>query len=878
MLDPVIFEKYSVDTQAKTNDWFTEYGGKDTHGQLVTVLALYPALVPVDDLLPRLEATTKKLASIPPDFHPSWLQTGRSAGVAVIVCAATDGETLASRIASSGGLPPEDVIDLAYRLGKYLESLHTNHLLQGVFSPQEVVFTGDEGAPVVTNPALADFLDLPQLLASSALPERPHYAPELLAGQPVDALSDIYSLGALLFEALTGKPVSRPELSPGKTMIVTWLPSRLRRDIPPALDELVATCLHPEPGKRYPSLGQFMAAVEDQRPKTAPTPSMMGMEDSLVGQTLGAYRLMERLGQGGMATVYKAYEPALNRYVAIKVLPQFFANDPSFATRFRREAKAVAQLNHPNIVPIYSYGESNGITYIAMQYVEGGTLKHERGEKTDSQSALRLLLPITRALSYAHEHGIIHRDVKPSNVLLGDGGWPVLADFGLARMAEGSSEKLTGTGVGMGTPMYMSPEQGQGVNVDHRSDIYALGIMLYEFVTGDVPFRADTPMAIVIKHMTAPMPMPRTIDPTIPEVVENIILKATAKDPSDRYQSAKDMADAMEAVLLGTAVVSGGRKDAPAAPVPAATHIPVSEDRNPAPPAGGKRPAPARPSGGKKLLRWLLFAILGILGFCLLAVILMGIFDICPPQGPWPQPPWCPGSPFQFSFANAPTPIPTRTRGPESNTATPTLGPAEINTFGNVLLQDDFYGSLIPAWQFNCSPYSTRWILEEVDGRTVLHSQPASPPGEFSCAAIQETDWRDYAIEFAFKFAQPGQYGRYVELGGRITYCPPNIDSVQRYFINIMDTGIQLYKSTCEPAVYFILTEVSRPISPDDWHLTQYIFFGNRIQVWLDGEQWLDYTDESDPIMEGGVLRFTTYDSAEILIDDLLIYEVVAGQ
>jgi serine/threonine-protein kinase len=230
------------------------------------------------------------------------------------------------------------------------------------------------------------------------------------------------------------------------------------------------------------------------------------------------------------------------------VLPQFFARDPNFMRRFQREAKAVAQLSHPNIVPIHNYGEQGEFAYIAMQYVEGGTLKHERDKQLEPVQALRLLLPVIRALDYAHERGIVHRDIKPGNILLNDDGWPLLADFGLARMAE-ASVKLTGTGVGVGTPMYMSPEQGQGLDVDRRTDIYSLGIVLYELLTGDVPFKADTPMAVVVKHMTAAMPMPREVNPEIPKELEQIILKATAKNPEDRYQTATAMAAALEEAL-----------------------------------------------------------------------------------------------------------------------------------------------------------------------------------------------------------------------------------------------------------------------------------------------------------------------------------------
>ncbi|MBI9051834.1 MAG: protein kinase [Anaerolineaceae bacterium] len=551
MLDSIIFEQYAVKTQICKNDWCTRYEGVDTRtGQQIIIHAFHPTLVPPEPLISNLKNLERKIKDLDSSYFPLILSTGEVDKIAVMICTSFSGESVTERIDSVGLPSPNEVIELAYQLGNALDMLHKNHFLQGVLTLQEVVFSS-EGEVQLTLPALASLLDLPALLVNGKLPEHGYYAPELMRGNPADIRSDLYTLGAVLFEAITGKPVPKPDLSPDRTMIVTWLPSRLRKDIPPALDDLIATCLNPEVDKRYANIQGFLSAVNDQRASSEPVASILGMEDALVGQTLGGYRLVDRLGQGGMATVYKAYEPALDRFVAIKVLPQFFANDPGFTSRFRREAKAVAQLNHPNIVPIYSFGESSGITYIAMQYVEGDTLKHERGEKLDVQAALRLLLPITRALGYAHQRGIIHRDVKPSNVLLNNEGWPLLADFGLAKMAEASNEKLTGTGVGMGTPTYMSPEQGQGIHVDHRSDIYSLGIMLYKFVTGDVPFHADTPMAIVIKHISASLPLPRHIDPSIPEVVENIILKATAKAPADRFQTAEEMAKAMEAVLLG---------------------------------------------------------------------------------------------------------------------------------------------------------------------------------------------------------------------------------------------------------------------------------------------------------------------------------------
>jgi Tol biopolymer transport system component/tRNA A-37 threonylcarbamoyl transferase component Bud32 len=274
----------------------------------------------------------------------------------------------------------------------------------------------------------------------------------------------------------------------------------------------------------------------------------------LIGQTLGQYRIIEQIGEGGMATVYKAYQPGLDRYVAIKVLPPLHAKQPGFSERFEREAKAIANLNHPNILPVFDSGQQDGYTFIAMRYVEGATtLKTVMGPSLDLGQAVNLIGQIAAALDYAHQQGIVHRDVKPSNVLM-DGDWALLTDFGLAKMTE-TSVKLTGTGVGIGTPAYMSPEQGKGEAVDQRTDIYALGVILFEMLTGQIPHDAETPFAIVLKRATEPLPLPRSINPNIPEAVERVTLKALSANPDDRHQTAGELAQALQQAVEETGVV-----------------------------------------------------------------------------------------------------------------------------------------------------------------------------------------------------------------------------------------------------------------------------------------------------------------------------------
>lgn len=270
---------------------------------------------------------------------------------------------------------------------------------------------------------------------------------------------------------------------------------------------------------------------------------------SLEGQTLGKYRVLESLGRGGMARVYRAYHPQLDRYVAIKVLRSDLVEEEEFLARFQREARAVAALRHPNIVQVYDFDVQNDVSYMVMELLEGDTLKvrlndyRVRGEQIPLGDTLRISLDVLDGLAYAHSEGMIHRDVKSANILLTRRGQAVVTDFGIAQIVGGT--QYTAIGALMGTLSYMAPEQGLEGHSDARSDIYSLGIVLYEMLTQRTPFDADTPLAVLMKHLNDPLPLPRQINPAIPEPFERVVLKALAKRPEDRYQSAEEMAQAL---------------------------------------------------------------------------------------------------------------------------------------------------------------------------------------------------------------------------------------------------------------------------------------------------------------------------------------------
>jgi len=282
--------------------------------------------------------------------------------------------------------------------------------------------------------------------------------------------------------------------------------------------------------------------------------------NNLIGQSLGRYHILEQLGEGGMAVVYKAYDTRLESEVAVKVI-RTEQLAPSILERalkrFEREAKSLARLTHPNIVKVTDYGEYEGKPYLVMPYLPGGTLKQRLGRSIPWQEAGHILIPIAEALDYAHKQNVIHRDVKPSNILLTQDGKPMLSDFGVAKLFEmEETHELTATGAAIGTPEYMAPEQVTSMAVDGRADIYSLGIVFYEMVTGRKPYQADTPMAVMIMQSRDPLPRPKSFVSHLPDQVEQILLKALAKDREDRYHDMGEFAAALRRVagqgVIGT--------------------------------------------------------------------------------------------------------------------------------------------------------------------------------------------------------------------------------------------------------------------------------------------------------------------------------------
>jgi len=297
-----------------------------------------------------------------------------------------------------------------------------------------------------------------------------------------------------------------------------------------------------------------------------------------IGENVGPYRIISQLGQGGMATVYKAYHASLDRYVAIKVLHAAFKEDPTFTARFAREARVLAKLEHANIVPIYDFAEHNGDPYLVMKYVEGDTLKARMSHGAlPMDEVLKVVDAVGGGLSYAHKQGILHRDIKPSNVIITNDNQYFLSDFGLARIASAGESTLSQDTM-LGTPNYISPEQAKGVrDLDARTDIYSFGVLLYEMVVGRVPFSGDTPFAIIHDHIYTPLPLPSKVNPNVSEEVERVLLKALAKDRDDRFADASLLVSAFHQAIPQPASASM-MMNAAAAAAGVAASVPVTSD------------------------------------------------------------------------------------------------------------------------------------------------------------------------------------------------------------------------------------------------------------------------------------------------------------
>ena len=449
----------------------------------------------------------------------------------------------------------------------------------------------------------------------------------------------------------------------------------------------------------------------------------------LVGKTIGQYQIVESIGAGGMATIFKAYQAAIDRYVAIKIIPPYFAEDVTFVKRFLQEAKAIASLEHPHILAVYDFGTYNDLPYLVMRYVDGGTLDDLMPQSLADARVVEIIGGIADALAYAHRQGVVHRDIKPSNILFDVHGQALLADFGVAKkLVDTGGTQLTSADSIMGTPNYMAPEQASGLPVDGRSDIYALGVVLYELLTGRPPYQGATPLATVLMHVSEPLPPPRSINPHISSALEQVVLKAMEKDPDQRYQTAAEMAQALRQALHS-------REEA------------AAEKAVPLPPA--LPPAEAKPVWTNRFVQ-------GGVALTVVLLIIIGVIGLAGRGGETDLAETGVTAPLTAATDNTPPP-PTNT--PAAPLEPPTSLLDELLA-GSILFREQF-GSNERGWFINAFEDETgRYEAKIVNGRYRLSRE--AKESLFMWQELPEVEFDDFVLvveAFPISEGAPFAYG-----------------------------------------------------------------------------------------------------------------------
>jgi serine/threonine protein kinase/tetratricopeptide (TPR) repeat protein len=496
---------------------------------------------------------------------------GVADGLRFITMEFVDGTDLKSLLGTRGRFSPKDAVAVMKQVCQGLQAAHTEDVIHRDLKPQNILVGRDNRVRIVDF-GLARSFEQTGITRTGTVLGTPHYmAPEQALGGQSDARSDIFALGVVFYELLTG------ELPfPADNMIESFL-ARTRdrarpidsidRSIPQWLARAVMRCLDREPGRRYQNAQELLEELNAaEAPRSSSHASVSGV--FAPGMILGSRYLIEaEAGEGGMGKVYRARDLDLDRTVALKIVRPELASDPNGLLRLKHEISLASQISHRNVLRIHDLGEADGLRFVSMAWADGEDLSHllRRYGSLPEERIVQLAIEMCEGLAAAHEQGIVHRDLKPSNVLLDSAGRACIADFGLARMVETQQQFLSRAGEVHGTPRYMSPEQAEGKLVDSRSDIYSLGLILYEMSTGKIPFKDDSVFQTLALRVAEIPQSPKLVNPALSEKLVAIILRCLERDPRNRYATTRELLSALRQLEAENAVpedrADGGRRN-----------------------------------------------------------------------------------------------------------------------------------------------------------------------------------------------------------------------------------------------------------------------------------------------------------------------------